>query len=205
MGGYSWADIQISLKGQTLINLKQSMTLKMLTKTKIYGTLAGFGFFLALIPNTALAQRDLEVEMPVSEGEQTSQFQKIEQPLSLKIAVAVGGLGLIGAELWWFMFSKTKSQKARVEREIQEVDIVVDGGYTPDRIEVAAGEPVRLNFYRKDPSGCLEQVLLPDFNKALDLNLNQTTSVEITPEKAGEYTFTCGMNMYRGVIKAENS
>ena len=101
------------------------------------------------------------------------------------------------------MFSKTKSQKARVERSIQEVDIVVDGGYTPDRIEVTAGEPVKLNFYRKDPSGCLEQVLLPDFNKALDLTLNQTTSVEIVPDKPGEYTFTCGMNMYRGVVKAE--
>ena len=94
----------------------------------------------------------------------------------MRIAVAVGGLGLIGAELWWFMFSKTKSQKAQIKQGIQEVDIVVDGGYIPDRIEVAAGKPVKLNFYRKDPSGCLEQVLLPDFNKALDLALNQTTS-----------------------------
>ena len=176
----------------------------MFNKTKIFSSLAGLGFFLALIPNTTLAQRDIEVEMPVSEGEQTSQFQKIEQPLSLKIVVALGGLGLIGAELWWFMFSKTKSQKASVKQDIQEVDIIVDGGYTPDRIEVTAGEPVRLNFFRKDPSSCLEQVLLPDFNKALDLALNQTTSVEIVPEKPGEYTFTCGMNMYRGVIKAEN-
>lgn len=176
----------------------------MINKSKIYGSLAGLGFFLALIPNVALAQ-EMEVEMPVSEGEQTSQFQKIEQPLSLKLAVAAGGLGLIGAELWWFMFSKTKSQKARVQQGIQSVDITVDGGYTPDRIEVAAGEPVRLNFYRKDPSGCLEQVLLPDFNKALDLTLNQTTSVEIVPDKPGEYTFTCGMNMYRGVVIAEAS
>ena len=174
----------------------------MINKTKIYGSLAGLGFFLALIPNVALAQ-EMEVEMPVSEGEQTSQFQKIEQPLSLKLAVAVGGLGLIGAELWWFMFSKTESRKARVLQGVQEVDITVDGGYTPDRIEVAAGEPVKLNFYRKDPSGCLEQVLLPDFNKALDLTLNQTTSVEIVPDKPGEYTFTCGMNMYRGVVIAE--
>ena len=101
------------------------------------------------------------------------------------------------------MFSKTKSQKARVEQGIQEIDIVVDGGYTPDRIEVSAGEPVKLNFYLKDPSGCLEQILLPDFNKALDLTLNQTTSVEIVPDKPGEYTFTCGMNMYRGVVIAQ--
>ncbi len=175
----------------------------MFNKTKIYGSLAGLGFFIALTPNIALAQK--EVEMPASGGEQTSQFQKIEQPIGLKLAVAIGGIGLIGAELWWFMFSKTKSQKAQVKQGIQSVDIVVDGGYTPDRIEVAAGEPVRLNFYRKDPSGCLEQVLLPDFNKALNLALNEITSVEIVPEKPGEYTFTCGMNMYRGVIKVENS
>ncbi|VEP14616.1 conserved hypothetical protein [Hyella patelloides LEGE 07179] len=103
------------------------------------------------------------------------------------------------------MFSKTKSQKAQVKQGIQELDIVVDGGYTPDRIKVSAGEPVKLNFFRKDPSSCLEQVLLPDFNKALDLSLNQITSVEIVPEKPGEYTFTCGMNMYRGVVIAEDS
>ena len=36
----------------------------------------------------------------------------IEQPLSLKILVTLGGLGLIGAEAWWFLFSKTKTQQA---------------------------------------------------------------------------------------------
>ncbi len=101
-------------------------------------------------------------------------------------------------------FTKTKSQTAQVKQGIQSVDIIVDGGYTPDRIEVSAGEPVKLNFFRKDHSSCLEQVLLPDFNQALDLTLNQTTTVEILPEKPGEYIFTCGMNMYRGVIIAED-
>lgn len=171
----------------------------MFSKSRMVGSLAGLGFFFALTPNIGL----VEMKMPASAKKQASQFQKIEQPIGLKLAVALGGLGLIGAELWWFMFSKTKSQKASVKQGIQEIDIVVDGGYTPDRIEVTAGEPVKLNFYRQDPSGCLEQVLLPDFNKALELALNQTTSVEIVPEKPGEYTFTCGMNMYRGVIKAE--
>ena len=186
----------------------------MLSKSKMIGSLAGLGFFLALIPNITLAEAvrpwrcsiaqgtRTKMDMPASTEKQTSQFQRIEQPIGLKLAVALGGLGLIGAELWWFMFSKTKSQKASIKQGIQEVDIVVDGGYTPDRIEVAAGEPVKLNFYRQDASSCLEQVLLPDFNKALDLTLNQTTSVEIVPERSGEYNFTCGMNMYRGTIIA---
>lgn len=169
---------------------------------KIYATVVGLGFLF--ITDIGLAQKH-QVEMPVSAGEQTSQFQKIEQPLGLKIAVVLGGLGLIGAELWWFRFSKTKSQQAQIEEGIQSVDIIVDGGYTPDRIEVIVGKPVKLNFLRKDPSSCLAQVLLPDFNRALDLTLDRTTSVEIVPEKTGEYTFTCGMNMYRGVIEARDS
>lgn len=135
----------------------------------------------------------------------TSKFSRIEQPLSLKLLVTLGGLGLIGAEGWWFLFSKTKSQRASTSQGIQELEILVDGGYKPDRIVVNSGQPVRLNFLRKDPSSCLEKVLLPDFHKALDLQLNQTTSVEFTPTQAGEYTFHCGMNMFRGVVKVQES
>lgn len=130
----------------------------------------------------------------------SNKFSRIEQPLSLKILVTLGGLGLIGSEAWWFLFSKTKTQQATSHQGIQELEITVDGGYTPDRIVVQAGQPVRLNFFRKDPSSCLEKVLLPDFYKALDLQLNQTTTVEFIPEKPGEYIFHCGMNMFRGVL-----
>jgi len=40
-----------------------------------------------------------------------------------------GGLGLIGPELWWFLLSKSKSQKAKTNQGFQEIDITVDGGY----------------------------------------------------------------------------
>ncbi|MCC0175670.1 hypothetical protein I4641_01580 [Waterburya agarophytonicola K14] len=86
----------------------------MFNKSKIYGSLAGLGFFLAITSNIALAQKEMEVEMPAFPGEQTSQFQKIEQPLGLKLAVALGGAGLIGAELWWFMFSQSNSQHLKL-------------------------------------------------------------------------------------------
>ena len=54
-----------------------------------------------------MAQNNVQMHDAVKE--QTSQFQRIEQPFILKLAIALGGVGLIGAELWWFMFSKTKS------------------------------------------------------------------------------------------------
>ena len=74
----------------------------MLNKIKIYITITGLGFFLAITTNPVLASKVIETRT-------TKQFQKIEQPLGLKIIVLTGGLGLIGAELWWFIFSKTKS------------------------------------------------------------------------------------------------
>ncbi|MBE9046977.1 hypothetical protein IQ255_21655 [Pleurocapsales cyanobacterium LEGE 10410] len=76
----------------------------MFNQTKIYAVLVGLGFLLALTPNLVLAQ-EVGGEMPASAGE-TSKFHKIEQPIGLKLVVTVGGLGLIGAELWWFVFSK---------------------------------------------------------------------------------------------------
>lgn len=131
---------------------------------------------LLLAPHTAKAQ--------ISEAD-TGEFHRIEQPIGLKLGVAGAGLGLIGLELWWFLFSKTKAQSATASEGIQSVDIIVDGGYTPDQIVVQAGQPVKLNFLQKDPSSCLEQIILPDFNKVLDLPLNQKATVEVLPEKAG--------------------
>ncbi|WP_346291381.1 hypothetical protein [Sphaerothrix gracilis] len=40
----------------------------------------------------------------------TGEFRQIEQPLGLKLGVTAAGVGLIGLELWWFLFSKGKAQ-----------------------------------------------------------------------------------------------
>jgi plastocyanin domain-containing protein len=59
-------------------------------------------------------------EVSHAQIESTNKFAPIEQPLPLKILVTLGGLGLIGAEVWWFLFSKTKSQQATSHQGIQE-------------------------------------------------------------------------------------
>jgi plastocyanin domain-containing protein len=135
-----------------------------------------------------------------TEAKSNQGFQRIEQPLAVKLVVSAGGLGLIGLELWWFLLSNKTTKKAEEKEEMQEVTVTVDGGYDPTEIIVSAGKPVRINFHRRDPSSCLEQVLIPDFNRSADLALNEITSVEFTPQETGEYEFTCGMKMYRGKI-----
>nr|WP_199197310.1 cupredoxin domain-containing protein [Chroococcidiopsis sp. CCALA 051] len=174
----------------------------MMNKRAIASAIASLGLVLGIASGQAVAQMSHE-GMQRSESENTSQFERIEQPLWLKGAVTVGGLGLIGLELWWFLLSKPKSQKAKTERGIQEIDIAVDGGYEPSQVVVNAGEPVRLNFYRKDPSSCLEEVRFPDFHIAQELPLNKVTPIEFTPDKPGKYEFTCGMNMFRGALEVQ--
>ena len=173
----------------------------MFSKSNIWGSLAGLGLLLGTASGVAVAQMD-DV-MPVSSSEQTSQFRRVEQPLGLKVGVTLGGLALIGLELWWFLLSKTQAQQAESRQGVQELTITVEGGYEPAFVVVKSGQPVRLNFFRRDPSSCLEKVLLPDFQIAADLALNHVTPVEFTPEKPGQYPFTCGMNMFRGVVEVQ--
>ncbi|WP_370304169.1 cupredoxin domain-containing protein [Pleurocapsa sp. CCALA 161] len=157
---------------------------------------------LGIASGNAVAQMPHNMkEMQPSQRDQTGQFQPIEQPLRNKIIVTVGGLGLIGLELWWFLASKPKSAKAIAQGGIQEITVTVDGGYEPSQIVVQSGQKVRLNFDRQDASSCLEEVRFPDFHIAQTLPLNRVTPIEFTPEKAGKYEFTCGMNMFRGVVE----
>jgi len=117
-----------------------------------------------------------------------------------EIIVIIGGIGLIALVLWYF-FGEREAVEARVsESGLQEIDVTVKGGYAPDVIVVERGVPVRLNFYRDETSSCSERVVFGDFGIAKDLPAFETTPIEFTPEKSGEFTFACGMNMLRGKL-----
>ncbi len=112
-----------------------------------------------------------------------------------KILVLI--FGVLGAIFTYWFFLMKKEKEVRVSGE---VDIAVSGGYSPEVISIPLGKTTRINFKRVDPTDCLSEVVLPDFRIKKELPLNQKVSVEITPEKAGEYLYACGMNMYHGKI-----
>ena len=118
-----------------------------------------------------------------------------------QIIVTLVGLGAIGWIVWYFWLWKGETVAAGVGAGgVQEVDVTVRGGYQPASIEAKVGQPLRLNFTRREASMCGEEVVLPEFGKRAHLPENATVSLEITPAKAGEYEFVCGMNMYRGKL-----
>ncbi len=80
----------------------------MLIKKVIIG-IASLGLLLGGASNRTFAQMPHQTHN--SATSQTSEFQRIEQPLWVKGVVTASGLGLIGLEVWWFLLSKPKSKK----------------------------------------------------------------------------------------------
>lgn len=60
------------------------------------------------------------------------------------IVIIVGVIGVIGT--YWFFFMK-KEQNVVVS---DSIDIVVNGGYSPDSITIPFGKKTTLRFIRKD-------------------------------------------------------
>lgn len=81
---------------------------------------------------------------------------------------------------------------------------VTPTGYTPNVIRVKKGIHVQLVIDNPlDNSSCLSTFTIPDFN-INNVNLKTgETNLSFTPEKSGKYTFSCGMQMYKGTIIVE--
>lgn len=112
-----------------------------------------------------------------------------------KILVII--FGILGVAFTYWFFLMRKEVEVKVEGE---VDITVEGGYKPEVISVPRGKVTKINFLRKDSSNCLEEVVLSDFRIKKYLPLNKKVSIEINPQKSGEFVFSCGMNMFHGKV-----
>ncbi len=112
-----------------------------------------------------------------------------------KIIISISGVLGILLTYWFFLVKKEKVVSA-----MDSIDIVVDGGYTPETISIPKSKTTKLNFLRKDSNSCLEEVVLGDFKIRKTLPLNQKVTIELTPQISGEFTYSCGMGMFHGKI-----
>ena len=112
-----------------------------------------------------------------------------------KIIVTISGIVAITFTYWFFLM-----RKEEVVVAAEAIDILVDGGYTPQVISIPKGQLTKLNFLRKDSNSCLEELIIPEFKIHQNLPLHQTITIELIPQEIGIFDYTCGMNMYRGKI-----
>ncbi len=112
-----------------------------------------------------------------------------------KIIVIIVGIISVAFTYWFFLMKKGKEVQV-----MDSIDIIVNGGYSPEVISIPKNKTTKINFIRTDPTDCLSEVVLGDFKIRKELPLNQTVTIEITPTKSGEYGYSCSMNMYHGKI-----
>ena len=100
---------------------------------------------------------------------------------------------VVGGALAVYFFGPKEATRADVRGGVQEDQIDVKGGYSPNLIRVHQGVPLRLVFYRQENSDCSSRVLFPDFGINRSLAAFGRTTVELMPAQAGEFGFACGM------------
>ncbi|WP_223587871.1 cupredoxin domain-containing protein [Neobacillus bataviensis] len=141
---------------------------------------------------------------------------------------AIIGAGIVLVSLFLFMYSsdmvkipgQTETAQAQTQTQTTqetantEVDVtkeqtpkvkmhVTEKGYSPNVIRVKKGVPVELEIKNPLENSCLSTFMIPDFN-INNVNLKTgTTNLTFTPDKSGEYTFSCGMQMFKGTIIVE--
>ncbi|HBF74273.1 MAG TPA: copper-binding protein [Lactobacillus sp.] len=119
----------------------------------------------------------------------------------IKMFVLIVGLVLIGFIAWWF-FGKhaVATETADVTNDVQEIDVDVNGGYSPEKVVLKKGVPAVLNFTRWDPSTCLDRVVFPDFGINRELPKGEKQAIDIDTSKPGEFQWACGMDMFHGKL-----
>jgi P-type Cu+ transporter len=123
--------------------------------------------------------------------------------MNLADLVVVAGALVLTAALGWFFFGPKKARSAELVGKVQEVKVTVKGGYWPDLVRVRQGVPLRIVFDRQESGECTSRVVFPDFGLNQSLPAHAQTSVELLPDRAGEFGFACGMNMVHGKLIVE--
>lgn len=119
----------------------------------------------------------------------------------MKIVVLIIALVAIAFIAYWFFAPHQESTaNAQVDQQGQTANVVVKGGYSPQTVVLKKGTPGKINFQMKDSTACLSHVVFDDLGIDKDLTQSPQTTVNIPTDKAGEYNFACGMNMFHGKV-----
>ncbi len=85
---------------------------------------------------------------------------------------------------------------------VQQIVIQVqNNGYSPNKIKVKVGIPVEMTLQTDGVYSCASSFVFKEFDIRLQLGPTDSKTVSFTPTKKGNYTFTCSMGMYTGVLE----
>ncbi len=77
---------------------------------------------------------------------------------------------------------------------------VTEKGFEPEFVTVAAGKPVTLVVTRTTANTCATELVMPAHGINQPLPLGEAVEITFTPDQAGELTYACAMDMYKGRV-----
>jgi Cu+-exporting ATPase len=123
--------------------------------------------------------------------------------VSVADVVVVFAAAVALAWLGWFFFGSRRARDAELAGGVQRIEVTVRGGYSPDVIRLRQGVPTELVFDRQETGECTSRVVFGDLGVSAALPAFTRTTVRLTPERAGQFGFACGMNMVHGTLVVE--
>lgn len=77
---------------------------------------------------------------------------------------------------------------------------VTEKGFEPATVTVPAGKPVTLVVTRTTTKTCATELIMASQGIKRDLPLGQAVEITFTPDKPGELSYACAMDMYGGKV-----
>ena len=170
------------------------------TGSFLYGALSMLLFSLGTVP--LMIASGAAVSM--TRGKARNISGKLAPVLILVLAAAMLNRGLLGLGVDITRLAPDSYDgytASVVSEEYQTVHTELDYDSFGD-IVVQVGIPVRLTIYAAEDkiTGCNNEAVCEEFGFDVNIKAGENT-VEFTPEKEGEYTYTCWMNMITNRIK----
>jgi len=125
----------------------------------------------------------------------------LDSPLSAQRVVRA--ISSIGEPPDWYGSQQAGGQNgtAQVVNGKQQVKIsIANNGYSPQQLWVRSGTPVELTLESNGTYSCATSFTLRKFNLFAQLKPNDTKTLAFTPTEKGNYTYSCSMGMYTGVL-----
>ena len=109
---------------------------------------------------------------------------------------------------WTLQEDEAAARRARPEKAQAagaRYDITVDGNgfHVPENTRLHVGVPTTLVVTRTTDRTCAKEIVFRSLDISKKLPLDQPVEIVITPEKAGDIRFACGMDMFEGVLHVE--
>lgn len=139
----------------------------------------------------------------IIKGKEKILINKVASILILILPIVMLNRGLLSLNIDitkpFTNYSEFTSSKLKGNYQIVEFNL----NYNKyEDIILQKGVPVKMIIHVKSKylTGCNNEIILRDFNIIKKLNVGDNI-IEFTPEKTGDYTYTCWMNMIKNNIK----